>query len=116
MRTVITRSCVRSVRMTTASWHSRRLPRSVDDLVIEQARREQRILLTEDKDFGWLVYVRAAASIGVILIRFPASARVGLGAAISQLVRDHAGQIDGAFTVVEPGRVRISRLPGAPGT
>jgi predicted nuclease of predicted toxin-antitoxin system len=90
--------------------------RSVDALVIEQARREQRILLTEDKDFGWLVYVKAAASIGVILIRFPAPARTGLGAAISQLVRDHAGQIDGAFTVVEPGRVRINRLPGAPGS
>ena len=90
--------------------------RSVDDLVIEQARRERRILLTEDKDFGWLVFVRAAASIGVILIRFPAPARAGLGAAISQLVRDHAGQIDGAFTVVEPGRIRIGRLPGTPGS
>lgn len=88
--------------------------RSIDDLIIEQARREQRILLTEDKDFGWLVFVRAAASIGVILIRFPAPARAGLGPAVSQLVREHASEIRGTFTVVEPGRVRISRLPGMP--
>lgn len=31
--------------------------RSDDRLLIDQAAREQRILLTEDKDFGWLVYV-----------------------------------------------------------
>lgn len=31
--------------------------RSVDRELIEQAHREQRIRLTEDKDFGWLVFV-----------------------------------------------------------
>ena len=31
--------------------------RSDDRELIDQAYREQRILLTEDKDFGWLVYV-----------------------------------------------------------
>jgi predicted nuclease of predicted toxin-antitoxin system len=48
------------------------IARSVDDLVVEQARIDRRVLLTEDKDFGWLVFARAAASVGVILIRFPA--------------------------------------------
>ena len=43
------------------------MTRSVDALVIEQASREQRMPLTEDKDFGWLVFVKAAESPGVIL-------------------------------------------------
>ena len=49
--------------------------RSVDRQLIEQAGREGRILLTEDKDFGWLVFVSQVASPGVILIRFPGDAR-----------------------------------------
>jgi predicted nuclease of predicted toxin-antitoxin system len=31
--------------------------RSVDKDLINQAAREHRIFLTEDKDFGWLVFV-----------------------------------------------------------
>ena len=40
--------------------------RSDDRELIELARREKRILLTEDKDFGWLVFVSHAGSAGVI--------------------------------------------------
>ena len=46
--------------------------------MIEQAYRETRILLTEDKDFGWHVFASHAASAGVILIRFPSQARSSL--------------------------------------
>src|ERR1035441_8417909 len=49
--------------------------RSVDKEVMELALAESRILLTEDKDFGWLAFVAHAESPGVILIRFPASTR-----------------------------------------
>ena len=91
------------------------MTRSVDALVIEQASREQRILLTEDKDFGWLVFVRAAESPGVILVRYPGQARAELGRVLSQLVQERAGQLRGAFTVVQPGQIRITRPPGATG-
>jgi hypothetical protein len=50
--------------------------RSEDKEVMELALTESRILLTEDKDFGWLVFAARVDSPGVILIRFPASARV----------------------------------------
>ena len=39
--------------------------RSDDRELIDQASQEKRIVLTEDKDFGWLVYVRHADSAGV---------------------------------------------------
>lgn len=39
--------------------------RSVDSELIEQAHRENRILLTEDKDFGWLVFASHSVSAGV---------------------------------------------------
>ena len=72
------------------------------------AYREDRILLTEDKDFGWLVFVARAKNPGVVLIRFPASTRGSLPARMSQLVARFESQLRGAFVVLGPGSVRIS--------
>jgi predicted nuclease of predicted toxin-antitoxin system len=85
--------------------------RSIDQEVLELALAEDRILLTEDKDFGWLVFAGRRDSPGVILIRFPASARGLLGAAVAKLVREHASQLAGAFVVLRPGAARISLGP-----
>ncbi len=62
------------------------MSRSVDSAVISQAAEERRILLTEDKDFGWLVFVSRADSAGVILIRFPGNVRKGLASMVLQAV------------------------------
>jgi len=87
--------------------------RSDDRELIDQASRERRILLTEDKDFGWLVFVSHADSAGVILIRFPGNVRQTLVQAVRQLVREQGKRLLGAFVVVQPGHIRISRRPGA---
>src|SRR5713226_3104921 len=42
---------------------------AADETIIASALAERRVLLTEDKDFGELVYKRAQPSPGVILIR-----------------------------------------------
>ncbi len=86
--------------------------RSIDRDLIEQANREQRILITEDKDFGWLVFASHVDSPGVILIRFPGNLRQTLATAILQLVQDQGEKLLGGFIVVQPGRVRISHKPG----
>lgn len=83
--------------------------RSDDRELIEQAHRESRILLTEDKDFGWLVYVSHADSAGVILIRFPGNARRMLGETIRRLIQEEGTRLASAFVVVQPGQFRISR-------
>jgi len=88
--------------------------RSVDAEVIALASREGRILLTEDKDFGWLAFVGGAGSEGVILVRFPATARPLLGRAISDLVASHGDALRGSFTVVQPGHARIKPGPFEP--
>ena len=62
------------------------MTRSVDRELIEQAGREQRTLLTEDKDFGWLVFASHADSPGVILLRFPGNARQTLAQTVVRLV------------------------------
>lgn len=74
------------------------------------ALREHRIVVTEDKDFGQLVYAAAKPSAGVIFIRFPVSARAALHSLILKVVDENGEKLRGSFTVIEPFRVRISRL------
>jgi predicted nuclease of predicted toxin-antitoxin system len=50
-------------------------PGSDDAAVIDMAAREGRVFLTEDRDFGQLVYAAAKATAGVILLRFPTAVR-----------------------------------------
>lgn len=81
---------------------------SVDSELLEQAHRENRILLTEDKDFGWLVFASHSDSAGVILIRFPANLRSTLAQSVLQVVQEHGEKLSNAFVVVQPGQVRFS--------
>jgi predicted nuclease of predicted toxin-antitoxin system len=73
--------------------------RSDDRQVIERASDDNRILLTEDKDFGWLVFASQAESAGVILIRFPGKARQVLVHTITELIRAQGQELIGAFVV-----------------
>ena len=82
--------------------------RSDDKELIEQAAQEHRIFLTEDKDFGWLVFVSHTESTGVILIRFPGNARATLAQTVLKVVQEQGEQLRGAFVVVQPGYVRIT--------
>ena len=74
------------------------------------AIEERRVLLTEDKDFGQLVFAGGQGDVGVVFIRFPSSARSQLATAVVDLVERYGDRLPTAFVVVEPGRVRIGSL------
>jgi hypothetical protein len=82
-------------------------PGSSDEAVLARAKREGRILLTFDKDFGELA-ARAdlPAACGVVLLRLPMPAPGEAGGAIARII---GGRDDwaGHFSVIEPGRVRM---------
>lgn len=80
-----------------------------DDAVIELAREKKRVLLTEDKDFGQLVFAAAKSASGVILIRFPATARSDLPTMVLDLVNSEQDRLFGSFAVLQPARIRITR-------
>jgi predicted nuclease of predicted toxin-antitoxin system len=82
-------------------------PRASDQLVLDLAGREHRILLTEDKDFGRLVFADSQASGGVIFIRYTANARAELPHAVLRLVASRGQDLAGRFVVMQPGRVRV---------
>lgn len=79
-----------------------------DDKVIEMAIREERVLLTEDKDFGQLAMAHSESHFGVILLRFPASARTSIPVIALEFI-SHQKDLRGSFVVVQPGRIRITK-------
>jgi predicted nuclease of predicted toxin-antitoxin system len=84
------------------------MPTAEDARVIDLAVRDGRMLLTEDKDFGQLVYASGASHCGVFLRRYPVSARAAIAQALVELVAQRDEQLACCFIVVQPGRIRIS--------
>ena len=117
MRFLADESCdFRVVRALRASGHDvmaaiELMPGADDSVVIGASVREQRIVLTEDRDFGRLVYASAVPAHGVILLRYPTNMRETLPSAVVEFVASHGEQIVGRFVVIEPGRARIGGTP-----
>ncbi len=87
-------------------------PRAEDSDVIRLAVREKRILLTEDKDFGRLVYSHGQKTLGVIFLRFRTSVRKQIAKDVVKLVKRQGERLIGGFITVQPGRIRITHVPG----
>ena len=86
-------------------------PRADDVYVMEFAGVEGRILLTEDKDCGQLVYAHGGKSVGVILLRYPARARERICDDVINLVERYGESLTATFVVMQTGRIRIARNP-----
>jgi predicted nuclease of predicted toxin-antitoxin system len=82
-----------------------------DEKVIAAAVREGAILLTEDKDFGQLVFAERRTTGGVIFIRFPAVLRAEPPRVVCLLVAQRGEKLVGTFIVIQPGRIRVARKP-----
>jgi hypothetical protein len=79
--------------------------------VIERAFMEGRVLITEDRDFGALVYARGSLSAGVLFVKFASRARRRKPVAVVEAVAKVGARLRNGFTVVEPGRVRLAKRP-----
>jgi predicted nuclease of predicted toxin-antitoxin system len=84
---------------------------ATDEQVLELALNGGRMLITEDRDFGELVYARGRSSVGVILVRFHSRARRAKPATVVEAVTKLGPEVRGVFAVIEPGRIRISSRP-----
>ena len=82
-----------------------------DHEVMRLGIQEGRVLLTEDKDFGWLVFAGAGGGASVIFIRFPTQTRSVLPETIVEFVKQAGNKLIGSYAVVEPGRMRLTRIP-----
>lgn len=84
-------------------------PGITDRDVLRRAEAAGAVLLTEDKDFGEMVFREHLISRGVVLIRLAGVSVSGKAMLVSAAVGKHADDLSGNFSVVTPGAVRIRR-------
>lgn len=81
-----------------------------DDVILRQAYREERVLLTEDKDFGELVYHLKKLAVGIVLIRIGVEERHLKWPRIKKLVESYGDRLAGNFVIVDAQRFRFRPL------
>jgi predicted nuclease of predicted toxin-antitoxin system len=85
-----------------------------DDELLSIARTEGRVILTDDLDFGELVYRQRLASHGVLLLRLndmPVVDRIDRISTVWSIVESN---MPGRFVVVTADKVRVRTLPPGP--
>jgi predicted nuclease of predicted toxin-antitoxin system len=87
------------------------LSRAQDQEILRAAQEQNRILVTRDRDFGNLVFVRELGA-GVIFLRILPSTQNVVHAELERVLSLHAEtELAQAFVVIEPRGHRIRRLP-----
>jgi predicted nuclease of predicted toxin-antitoxin system len=85
-------------------------PGAADDTVLQMAADQQRVLLTEDKDFGELVVRLKLPAHGIVLLRInPADSAAKL-ARLRHLLQHHGQRLSGSFVVLSEKRARFRSL------
>jgi predicted nuclease of predicted toxin-antitoxin system len=81
-----------------------------DEALLTRAFSDGRVLLTEDKDFGELVYRLRRPTRGIVLLRFDVADRALKIPRLRYLLQQQGERLPGAFVVLEVDKVRIRAL------
>lgn len=84
------------------------LSRGLDEELLHYAFKEGLVMLTRDKDFGALIFLRHFENNGVILLRCEPVTINDVHAEFGRFLRAHEGMnFRDCFVVIEPNRHRI---------
>jgi len=89
------------------------LQAATDEVIVERARAEQRIVVSADTDFATILALRLARQPSFVLFRRGTERRPEQQAALllANLAAIEDDLATGAIVVLEPGRLRIRQLP-----
>jgi predicted nuclease of predicted toxin-antitoxin system len=89
---------------------SRQYPSGLPDAdVLALARKEHRILLVADRDFGELIFHQGIAHAGVLFFRLPGASMQSKIEQLTRVFTQYAEELErGEFLVVTPSRIRIA--------
>ena len=88
------------------------MPQAHDPDILDRAVSEGRILVTNDKDFGELVFRSGQAHHGVVLLRLHDESPANRVRAVKAVLEQHADRLPGHFTVATESGVRIRPASG----
>jgi predicted nuclease of predicted toxin-antitoxin system len=86
-------------------------PSISDEQVLERANQVSALLLTNDKDFGELVFRLRRLAAGVILLRLAGLSNAEKADLVARMIQQHEDELMESFTVVSPQTLRIRPLP-----
>jgi predicted nuclease of predicted toxin-antitoxin system len=82
-------------------------PRLPDSAILGLAVRDQRMVVTMDKDFGELVYRVGRGHHGVLLLRMEDQSAAASAPIVARLLEDYCEMLENHFAVYQGGRLRI---------
>ncbi|MEO6813135.1 MAG: DUF5615 family PIN-like protein [Ginsengibacter sp.] len=82
---------------------------ALDEVILAMANTDKRILITQDKDFGELVFRLKNAHYGVILIRLEGYKPELKADIVLNLLIKHKNNLIRSFTVIQPNAIRIRK-------
>ena len=85
-----------------------------DEDVLEIARKERRILIVADRDFGELIFQQGLTHAGIIFFRLPEAKLQTKIDQLNTVLAEHSDDLKhGEFLVVTPGQIRVAGHPPA---
>ena len=85
-----------------------------DEDVLTIARKERRVLIVADRDFGELIFQRGLAHAGVIFFRLPGAKLQTKIDQLNTVITEHTDDLKrGEFLVVNPGKISVASHPRA---
>ena len=87
-------------------------PSAPDEDVLNGADADDRILITEDRDFGEMVIRQRLGLRGMILLELDRLSNPREADTVAEVVSAHSARLFGNLIVIEPGRIRVRPLPG----
>lgn len=82
-------------------------PRASDLKILELARKEDRIIITLDKDFGELVFHEKRAHAGVLLLRMEDARGAEKADLMEEIIQRFGSMLAGSFVVYQSGLLRF---------
>jgi predicted nuclease of predicted toxin-antitoxin system len=84
-------------------------PSIPDDEVLREANERGAVLITDDKDFGELVFRLGLLSTGVLLLRLHNTSLDERRRLVSRALVEHGAEMPGHFAVLSPTKLRIRK-------
>lgn len=85
-------------------------PSTLDQDVLSYARTEQRVLITNDKDFGELLFRLRLPSAGVIFLRLQQDTVLHRQQVVLDVITKFSHELSTSFITVTEGKIRIRAL------
>lgn len=85
-------------------------PESLDSDILEFAEKEKRILITNDKDFGELIFRLGKPTTGVIFLRLKKDTPENKQKYVLNIITNFYNKLENNFFIVTEDKVRIRSL------